>query len=427
MAHLDHTRDEQVSSMKLPNIMPQPQWARAALFALLLSIIGAHACAAANVSTEVQLPVVTTEMRTYSHIRYALYFVWFFYASSVFVVLSATGISTRIRAFAEKRSARATIQFLIYFVILFLCIHIATLPLSFISGFILEHHFHLTHQSFLDWLWDRVKEALLAMSLSAPALGAFFWSVRKFPRRWPYLFWAATSVLIAIGSFISPILLEPVMNKFTPMPPTELRNQIEALAAKAGAADAPVLIADKSKQTNKLNAYVSGLGSSTHIVIWDTTLNKLPQDQILAIVGHELGHYYLNHVLWDFWISVGANALLIPMNVLFARGVIAMLPKRWGIRGLDDFAVTPVLMLAVAVGGFIADPVINAWSRYQEAQADAFSLHITGNGPALARGFVSLSEQNLSEPDPPPFIKFWLFSHPSLKERIEFALHNTGQ
>ena len=206
------------------------------------------------------------------------------------------------------------------------------------------------------------------------------------------------------------------------MSDSPLKARIEELAAKAGAPNAPIYVADKSKQTNKLNAYVSGLAGSTHVVIWDTTLYKLPDDQVLSIVGHELGHYYLHHVYLDFLISVAINVLLIPVNMYLARPFIARLPSRWGICGLEDFAVLPALILAISVGTFLSDPIGNAWSRTQEHEADAFSLRVTGNGPALARAFVSLSEQNLSEPDPPPLIEFWLFSHPSLKNRINFAL-----
>ena len=141
------------------------------------------------------------------------------------------------------------------------------------------------------------------------------------------------SALIGIGTFISPILLEPVLNDFTVMQDGALKTRIKELAGKAGAPDAPIYVADKSKQTNKLNAYVSGLGGSTHVVIWDTTLKNLPDDQILSIVGHELGHYYLHHVYMDFFISVGINILLVPFNMYLLRPSSLACPNVGGFEG----------------------------------------------------------------------------------------------
>jgi Zn-dependent protease with chaperone function len=133
------------------------------------------------------------------------------------------------------------------------------------------------------------------------------------------------------------------------MQPGPFKDRIEKLAAAANAPDAPIFVADKSKQTTKLNAYVSGLGSSTHIVIWDTTLQRLPEDQVLAIVGHELGHYYYHHVLIAFLAACGVNLLIIPINMYLARPFVARLPKSWKVRGLEDYAVAPTLLLVAVL------------------------------------------------------------------------------
>jgi Zn-dependent protease with chaperone function len=374
---------------------------------------------------DIVMPVVTDEMRTYSHIRYALYFVSVAYACAVQFVLMSSGNSSRWRNMAESITTNRCFQFLIYFGAFYVITLLAMAPLTFFAGFILEHQFHLTHQSFFGWIEDFLKHAGLGAVLSAPGLAAFFFLVKKFPRRWPILFCVIICALIAVEMFISPIVLEPALNRFSAMAPGSLRTSIEQLAAKAGAPGAPIFVADKSKQTDKLNAYVSGIGPSTHIVIWDTTLARLPEDQVLAIVGHELGHYYLHHELIDFFLLVGVNVLIVPVNALLAKRFAKGLPPSFGVRGLDDFAITPCLVLVTALGMFLSDPIQNAWSRTQEHAADAFSLQVTGNGRALAQSFVSLSQQNLSEPDPPAFIEFWLFSHPSLKERIEFASGQT--
>jgi len=395
---------------------------------LCLAVSGAVAqAAAASQSTVVQMPVVTEEMREYSRLRYIAYFVGTAYELGVQFLILTTGLSAYIRDRAESQAKNPFVQFTLYLMSLYVVMCMSMAPIAYVSGFLMEHYFQLSQQSFLDWLVDLLKMGLIGFFILFPITGSFFLLIRKLPRRWPIVFCLVASILIGVETFISPILLEPMLNKFTTMPDSALKTRIEALAAKAGAPGAPIYVADKSKQTNKLNAYVSGLAGSTHVVIWDTTLQKLPDDQILSIVGHELGHYYLHHVYLDFLISVGILVLLVPVNMYLLRPLVARFPKRWKIRGLEDFAVLPALILTASICSFLSDPIDNAWSRKQEHDADAFSLRVTGNGPAMARAFVTLSQQNLSEPDPPPFIQFWLFSHPSLKDRINFALGNEVQ
>jgi Zn-dependent protease with chaperone function len=397
------------------------RYAALALAWLAVSSVAAYAAASASDAT-VQMPVITSEMREYSRLHYIAYFVGTAYELAVMFLILQTGLSTYIRDRAEHDAKSPVMQFTLYSMSLYAVICLSMAPIAYADTYLMEHSFGLSQQSFLSWFLDLIKIGAIGFLLFFPLAGSLFLLVRKMPRRWPIVFCLVASSWIGIATFASPVLLEPVLNNFTVMPNGALKTQIEDLAAKAGAANAPIYVADKSKQTNKLNAYVSGLGASTHVVIWDTTLKNLPDDQILAIVGHELGHYYLHHVYMDFFISVGINILLVPFNMYLLRPYIARLPKRWGIRGLEDFAVLPALMLTLSIFGFLSDPIDNAWSRKQEHDADAFSLRVTGNGPAMARAFVALSQQNLSEPDPPPFIEFWLFSHPSLKDRINFAL-----
>jgi len=260
------------------------------------------------------------------------------------------------------------------------------------------------------------------VATTVPILWLLFWLIQRSPRRWSLWFWGALIPLIAFGIFVSPLVVDPLFNKFTSMTPGPLKTQIEALAAKAGIPDAPVYVVDKSKQTHSTNAYVTGIGSSARIVLWDTTLQRMPQDQIVAIVGHEMGHYVLKHLYWGFALSVGGLLVLLPLAQKFAEGLLLRFGPRWGVGGLTDYAATPALLLTAALFGFLLAPITNGVSRTIEHQADAYGLAVTGNRPAMARAFVSLSEQNLSDPNPPSFITFWLMSHPPLQERIDFAL-----
>src|SRR6185437_14855239 len=149
---------------------------------------------------------------------------------------------------------------------------------------------------------------------------------------------------------------------------------------------------------------------------------RLPEDQILAVVAHETGHYVLGHIYWGFLISSGGLFIVLMAISRFQQALIGKLPRRWGVSDVTDLTAIPVVILGVVVGGFLFAPVDNGISRIIEHQADAYGLSITHNGPAMARAFATLSEQNLSDPDPPAFVRFWLFSHPSLRERIDFCL-----
>ena len=377
---------------------------------------------AAEAQARIATPRVTPATREYSRIRYTLYFVGTAYGLLVLWALLATGVSARLRQMAERLSRRRFLTLLWYYVLLTLTLWIVHLPLSLYSGYWLEHAYGLSHQSFGAWLGDVGKGELVDVATTVPVLWLVFWLMGRAPRRWPIALWLAFIPLIAIGMFASPLIVGPIFNKFTPMAPSPLKTQIEALAVKAGIPDAPILVADKSRQTDETNAYVNGVGSSARIVLWDTTLAKMPPDQILAIVGHEMGHYVLKHLYWGFLESVLGLLVALPLGRRLYDILIARFGGRWRLQGPRDFAAVPALFLVLGVLSFFAEPIVNWQSRRVEHQADAYGLQVTGDGPAMARTFVLLSEQNLSDPNPPPFIKFWLFSHPPLQERIDFAL-----
>ena len=227
---------------------------------------------------------------------------------------------------------------------------------------------------------------------------------------------------LGFGIFLAPLVVDPLFNKFTPMPPSPLRTQIQALAAKAGIPDAPIYVVDKSKQTETTNAYVTGIGASARIVIWDTTLKRMPPDQVVAVVGHEMGHYVLKHLYLGFAEAVLGLLVALPLVQVLVQRLIARCGPRWRLRGLTDPAAVPAFLLVLGVLTFLAEPITSACSRQIEHAADAYGIAITQDRVAAARAFVSLSEQNLSDPDPPALIRFWLFSHPPLRERLEFAL-----
>ena len=366
-------------------------------------------------------PVVTPTIRQYSRIRWGTYFVSTAFGLAALGGVLASGLSAKLRTWVQPWRF-SLLRLAGYYAALTGVLLLVKAPLTWYSGYYLSHAYGLSSQSLLAWLGDLFKGVGVDVLTTIPILWGLYWLMGRSPRQWALWFWAALVPVIAFGIFAAPLVVDPLFNKFTPLPPGRLHDRIEALAAKAGIPDAPILVADKSKQTHETNAYVTGIGSSARIVLWDTTLQQMPEDQIVAIVGHEMGHYVLKHIYWGFALSVGGLLLVLPLAKRVYEALVARYGSRWDITGPGDYAAVPALLLTVSLFSFLLAPVTNGVSREIEHQADAYGLSVTGNRPAMARAFVSLSEQNLSDPNPPAFIKFWLFTHPPLSERIDFAL-----
>lgn len=394
-----------------------------ALLVLLLLCLPFAAHAAPPLSDlNVRPPVVTPEMKRYSEIGYTLYFAGTAYGLLALWAVLATGLSARLRRWVQPLRF-SLLRLLGYYTLLILVLLLIHAPLTVYRGYILPHQYGLSSQSVGGWLGDIGTSVGVDIVTTVPILWLLFWLIGRSPRRWALWFWAVLLPIIAFGIFAAPLVVDPLFNHFTPLPPGPLRAQIETLAAKAGIPNAPIYVVDKSKQTHETNAYVTGIGSSARIVLWDTILPpRMPADQLRAIVGHEMGHYVLKHLYWGFLLTVLGLLLALPAAQKFIEWLLRRYGPRWRIDGLTDYAAVPALLLTVSLFSFLLAPVTNGVSREVEHQADAYGLHITGDGPAMARGFVTISEQNLSDPSPPPFIKFWLFTHPPLQERIDFAL-----
>jgi Zn-dependent protease with chaperone function len=229
---------------------------------------------------------------------------------------------------------------------------------------------------------------------------------------------------------IAPLVIDPLFNKFEPLSDkhADLVAAIEKLTEHAGVPiprDRMFLML-ASQKTNAINAYVTGLGASKRVVIWDTTIQKMSNEEALFIVGHELGHYILGHVRQGFF--VGAAGLLLALYFLF-RGLHWALDrwaKDWKLYGQEDWASLAVLLLLLQALLFVSSPVISGYSRMQEHAADIYGLEVIhglvpNSAEVAAHAFQVLGELDLSDPNPPPFITFWLYSHPPLADRLVFA------
>jgi Zn-dependent protease with chaperone function len=326
-------------------------------------------------------------------------------------------------------SDKRWIQGLVFAPLVLGTIDILELPLR-IYWHSLSLRYEQSIQDWGSWLWDWTKGEFLGTAFGAVLVLILFAVMRFSPRRWWLYFWFP-AVLILFGLiFITPLVIDPLFNKFEPLNKEhpDFVASIEKLTQHAGVPIPPgrMFLMIASKKTNQINAYVTGMGASKRVVIWDTTIQKMDRDEALFIVGHELGHYVLGHVRQGF--LPGAVGLLFALYFLF-RGLHWALDrwtKDWKIYGQEDWASLAVLLLLLQVLLFASSPVINGFSRMQEHAADVYGLEVihglVPNSEEVAgHAFQVLGELDLADPNPPAFIKFWLYSHPALAERLVFA------
>jgi Zn-dependent protease with chaperone function len=365
---------------------------------------------------------VTPEMTRYSHTRYALYFGSVMVNALILLLLLRSGVSARLRDFAERRGRNGLLRAYIYYPLLTLAYGALTIPLAFYSRYLLPHQYGLSNQTLGGWVTDGLKAFAISAVVAPPVIALLYWTIRRSPRRWWVGFWLASVPLLFLTILLAPLVIDPLFNRFGPLQDERLRDRILALAREAGIERGRVFEVDASQRTKAVNAYVTGLGGSTRIVLWDNLLTRLDEDEALFVMGHEMGHYVEGHVPLALAGSILGTFFFLFLTDRGARTILARQGDRWRVRGLDDLASLPLLLLIVALLNFFGSPVESAISRFFERRADELALRLRPDGRTAASAFIKLSELNLSHPDPPPFVEFWMFSHPPLKDRIRHAL-----
>lgn len=304
-----------------------------------------------------------------------------------------------------------------------------SLPLDNYSGYVLERRFGLSTQTFVSWFGDWGKSLALEIIAGIVLLWVFYAVLRRSPRRWWFYFWLATIPLTLFVMFIEPWVVEPLFYKFTPLADTQapLVERIEAMLGHAGLRipRSRIFLMNASSKTTALNAYVSGVGSSKRVVVWDTTLRALTSDETLLVLGHETGHYVLHHIPKEFALDESVLLVIFYIGYRAFCALISRFGARTRLEGQCDIASLPLAMLILTVLAFLSSPAINGISRHYEHQADQYALEVAyGVVPepnaAAARAEQILGVIDLAQPDPSTLKIFWLYTHPPIEERIRF-------
>ncbi|MEV0426829.1 M48 family metallopeptidase [Micromonospora sp. NPDC050495] len=277
----------------------------------------------------------------------------------------------------------------------------------------------LSTQGWSGWAVDLVKSYAVSAIIGALVLLGFYAVVRLAPRWWWALGAAGAALLVVLLSFVLPVLVEPVFNKFTPMEPGPLRAELIALADRDGVPVRDVLVADASRRTRAVNAYVSGLGPTRRVVVYDTLLREATPEEVTSVVAHELGHARDR----DVWTGtvLGALGAAAAVVALFLIGSWPPLLRLAGVDGIAQPRAFPLLIALITIAGLVATPVQALVSRQVEARADAHALALTGDPGTFEAMQRRLAGVNLADPDPPRWEYLWSASHPSTVERMAAA------
>ena len=344
----------------------------------------------------------------------------FLYGSVVALILLNTRLSAKMRNLSERLIRFKPLQTFTYWAEFLFVTFLLTLPMTIYEGFFRERKYNLMNQTFGAWFADQGKGFVLNLILVGILVTVLFGIVRRVPRTW-WLWGAMVSIVfLMFTNMIAPVYIFPLFNKFTKLQDETVRQPILSMARANGIPATDVWEVDASRQSNRVSANVSGFLSTQRITLNDNLLKRCTLPEIEAVMGHEMGHYVLNHVVKD----VLFNSLVALAFFAFLRWSLEWSLARWGqkwdIRGVGDTAVLPLVVLLASVFFFVLTPVSNSWVRMQEFEADIFGLNASGQPDGEAKVDLMLGEYR--KLDPKPLEEMIFFDHSSGRTRITAAM-----
>jgi STE24 endopeptidase len=366
--------------------------------------------------------------RAQIHFRLAL--ISFVYGLLVFWGILHWKLAAKFRDWAERSSARRFVQALVFSPLLILTIALFNLPLDVYSERV-EKEFGISVQAWGSWSWDWVKGQLVMLVIFTILIWLLYVVIRRSPRRWWFYFWLVSLPIIGLVFFVTPWVIDPLFHKFEPLQQKApgLTTALEQMVQRTGESipQERMFWMGAAEKTNAVDAYVTGIGASKRMVVYDTTIAKATTPQIVFVAGHEMGHYVLLHVPKSLVFLAALFLIFFYLGYRLIGWVLARWGGRWAVRGVDDWASLPALLFLLSVFSFLASPLANAYSRNQEHQADQYGLEVThgltpDSGQIAAQAFQKLGEVDLADPDPNPLDVFLFYDHPAIADRIQFAL-----
>lgn len=353
----------------------------------------------------------------YSRIRNLLFFLNTPFQWLMYLLILLAGLSKVFQRWAENTTNFKFVQGAIYVFWLLILTFIITFPVKYLSYHI-SKVYHITVQTFPSWMKDQLIDFWLEFGSTFLIVTVLYWLMKKSEKRWWLYAWLLSVPFTLFVMFIQPVLIDPLYNDFYPLKNKELEEKILALAAEAHIPAEHVYEVNMSEKTNALNAYVTGIGSNSRIVLWDTTLNRLNDEEILFIMAHEMAHYVEKHLYY----GIAGYLLLSLIGLFVAAKLMKLIVDKWGealkISRLKDMSSYPLFILILSVLLFLSSPVTNMASRYMEQRADRYAIELTEDTEAGISTFQELTRASLSQVNPPLLVKIFRYGHPTMLERI---------
>jgi len=360
----------------------------------------------------------TPEARQYNRIRRRLSIADTVIGLVLLTVLLAAGWSATLRDLAYEASRQHySLALFVYLGMLLALGKLLGMPLDFYS-FRLEHRFRLSNQKFGSWVWDEVKGWLVGLVLAGVLAELVYWVIRNWPEHWWLIAWAVFLGLLVLFAQIAPVVLFPIFYKFQPLDNEALKRRLVALGERAGTQVRGVYEWKLSEKSKKANAALTGLGNTRRIILADTLLQNYSEDEIEAVLAHELGHHVHRHIPK----SILLEAAITFVGFWSANEVLRYLVERRGMfQGMADFANLPLLALVSTLMSFLLMPALNAYSRQKEREADRYAFQSIPEVQPFISSMNKLADQNLAERSPSKWVEWFFHSHPAIAKRIAAA------
>lgn len=368
---------------------------------------------------------------TLSHARTALYFDGIAWTVFILWLLVRAHTGARLARWAGRLSNRKWLQGLFISPVWLLLLALIGLPLDSISH-ALNLHYDLSVQAWAAWFVDWAKSTALTVAAGTLVLSVLYGLMRHSHRHWWLWFWIFTLPAELMAVYAVPVFIDPLFDRFQPLAKYDpaLVTQLEKVVARGHMHIPPsrMFVMNASAKSTGINAYVTGFGASKRIVVWDTTIQHVPPNQILFIYGHEQGHYVLHHIQKGLLVSAALTFVLFWIAYCLMQWIVRKRGDTWHILSVDEWSSVGALLLIATVLGFFAAPLGNYASRVEEHHADIYGQEVIhGLVPdpqqTATRDFQLLGETWLEVPDPNRFVVFWTYSHPPVSERERFAAH----
>lgn len=353
----------------------------------------------------------------YGKIRNFLFFIttpleWLIY---FFILIS--GLSKMLEKWSDLNIRWKLIHTSIYVFYFSIIVTVLFFPLDYYK-YTLSKKYGISTQTFASWMKDLTIDFWINLITMIIVVTVLYWLIRKSPKRWWFYAWILTIPYSIFLMYIQPVVIDPLYNDFYPLKDKQLEEEILSLASKANIPSDHVYEVNMAEKTNALNAYVTGIGDNSRIVLWDTTLNTLSKEEILFVMAHEMGHYVEKHI----YFGVAGYIILMFFGLWITSKIVPWMIVKFGrelkVKGLNQIHSLPLILLITSILLFLSNPISNYVSRYEETRADLYAIDLVEDKSAAVTAFQQLTKSGLSEVNPPLLVKLFRYTHPPMLERI---------